>query len=103
MPRVPSSDAVAPQVLMGPGPSPTDFALAAAMMHEEGRFFEPEIKVAGDVVPLPMSAGELSNASRTGHTNKSAPYVMGKEADPKIKPIPMNTWKGWMDRTSSRK
>lgn len=40
MPKVPFTDNVVP-MQAGDGPSPTDFAMAAAMMHQEGRLFEP--------------------------------------------------------------
>jgi len=99
MARVPITESGAP-AMDGNLPSPTDFAMAAAMMHQEGR-----LQLAGDVVPFPMSGTGLpiDNAARhLGPTNKSAPYAVGKETDEKVKPIPLDVLKGWMERTSAR-
>lgn len=83
---------------MGEGPSMTDFAMAAAMMHQEGRLVGPQTQVAGDVLPFTAQPNE-----RTGPTNKSAPYAVGKETDDKVKALPIGTLKSWMERTSGRK
>ena len=40
----------------GPDVDPTYLAMAAAMMHQEGRFFQPQgTQVAGDVIQGPFS------------------------------------------------
>lgn len=43
MPKVPVSDNVVPFAgpAQGPQPSQTDFAMAAALMHQEGKLFAP--------------------------------------------------------------
>ena len=59
MPKVPITDNVLAPVPMGQGPMPseTDFAMAAATMHAQGRLFQ----VAGDVVPFPKGQGTNSD------------------------------------------
>ena len=59
MPKVPYSDNVLAPGPMGQGPMPseTDFAMAAAGMHAQGRLFQ----VAGDVVPFPKGQGTNSD------------------------------------------
>ena len=59
MPKVPYSDNVLAPGPMGQGPMPseTDFAMAAATMHAQGRLFQ----VAGDVVPFPKGQGTNSD------------------------------------------
>lgn len=79
-------------------PSPTMIAMAAAIMHEQGRLFEKPTQLAGDVLPLPIQGG-----ANTGPTNKSADYAVGKSKDSKVEPLPIGTLKDWMTRTSSRK
>ena len=96
MPKVPYSDNVLAPGPMGqvPMPSETDFAMAAATMHEQGRLFQ----VAGDVLPLSIAPN-----ANTGPTNKSADYAVGKAQDSNVRPIPMNTLQDWMQRTTTRK
>ena len=59
MPKVPYSDNVLAPGPMGQGPMPseTDFAMAAATMHAQGRLFQ----VAGDVVNLDSMRGNNTN------------------------------------------
>ena len=59
MPKAPITDNVLAPGPMGQGPMPseTDFAMAAATMHAQGRLFQ----VAGDVVPFPKGQGTNSD------------------------------------------
>lgn len=78
---------------MGEAIDPTMLAMAAAMMHEEGKF-----ELAGDVVQLPHIPRETA-----GPTDKSSAYATGKTKDESVKPIPLGTLNDWMQRTMSRR
>ena len=83
MPKVPYSDNVLAPGPMGQGPMPseTDFAMAAAGMHAQGRLFQ----TAGDVVPMPSrdttpgTSGSLVDRINKVNTLETLDRALGRK------------------------
>ncbi len=62
----------------------------------------PRVKVAGDVVPLPINP--LFGSDRKSSTEDAAQYSVGDKrgSDPKVRSIGTNTVLDWVDRAKAR-